>query len=166
MLSVASVMMKGCGRRPIDIDDPLTAPTSAPEASMASMTRGAESTCWKTSPPTTVASARLAPTDRSMPAGQDHQLLAHRDDGDDGGLGEDVAEIDRLEKVRGDQADEDDKKREDQQGPDAQERQPDPDAGPALSDLLISNLGQCLGRSAATIPIHAGSSSRFQEHKK
>ena len=33
-------------------------------------------------------------------AGQDHQLLAHRDDGDDGGLRGDVGEVAGLQEVR------------------------------------------------------------------
>ena len=71
----------------------------------------------------TVASARLAPTDRSMPRGQDDQVLAHRDDGDDRGLGEDVADVAGLQEIRGEQADDDGKQDEDQQRPDAEEPQ-------------------------------------------
>ena len=52
-------------------------------------------------------------------AGQDHQLLAHRHDGDDRGLGDDVAEVAGLQEVRGPEADADHEQHEDQQGPDA-----------------------------------------------
>ena len=38
MLSVANVMMKGCGRRPNTYTAPLTNPTARPVATMAAMT--------------------------------------------------------------------------------------------------------------------------------
>src|SRR3954454_4394717 len=46
---------------------PFAAPTAAPASTMARITKGAESIARNTRPPTTVARARLAPTDRSMP---------------------------------------------------------------------------------------------------
>ena len=67
MLSVASVMMKGCGRRPNTYTAPLTKPTARPLASMAAMMMAEESVTLNSSPPITVARAKFAPTERSMP---------------------------------------------------------------------------------------------------
>ena len=67
MLSVANVMMKGCGRRPNTYTAPLTNPTARPVATMAAMMMAEESVTLNNSPPITVARARFAPTERSMP---------------------------------------------------------------------------------------------------
>ena len=67
MLSVASVMMKGCGRRPHTYTPPLTKPTAAPVASITMMTTNPEFPWEYTMAPTTDASANVDPTDRSMP---------------------------------------------------------------------------------------------------
>ena len=70
-------------------------------------------------PPITVASARFDADRQVDAAGQDHQLLAHRDDGDDRGLRDDVAEVAGLQEVRRPEADADHQQHQDQQRPDA-----------------------------------------------
>ena len=64
------------------------------------MTSGAESTTRKTSPPIDGGEREIG-ADREIDAArQDDELLAHRDDGDDRCLSDDVAEVAGLQKVR------------------------------------------------------------------
>jgi hypothetical protein len=67
MLSMARVMMNGCGSRPQTSTPPLTAPIAAPVASMARMTSVPDPIDPKTRAPTTADSASVDPTDRSIP---------------------------------------------------------------------------------------------------
>ena len=63
------------------------------------MTRTDESACRTVTPATAVASARLAPAEKSNAAGQNDQSLPNCGDGDDGRLRQDIANMDRLETV-------------------------------------------------------------------
>ena len=56
-------------------------------------------------------------------AGEDNEVLAERDDRDDRGLGEDVADVARLQKDRRRDADQEDQDRENEQWTDAEQAQ-------------------------------------------
>ena len=75
------------------------APTSgAGERASPAMTSGAESTVRNTSPPIDRRQGEIG-ADREVDAArQDDQVLADRDDGDDSGLRENVADVDGFRK--------------------------------------------------------------------
>ena len=85
----------------------------------------------KTRAPTTEARASVEPTERSMPAGQDDQQLAHGQHGDGGGRGQDVAEVPRGEEERRQEREDHHQGEEDEERPDAQ--QPEPELEPPIT---------------------------------
>jgi hypothetical protein len=60
-------------------------------------------------------------------AGEDHELLAHRDDGDDRGLRRNIRQVAGLQKVRRPEGDANDQQYQDQNRPHAQQSEPEID---------------------------------------